>query len=287
MAGMPPPEPATGSHPGWGASAAAAPSALVRAARGFRLAQVVAAFGYFGIGIWALGTFVAPLVAFAARVAGRSKDETHRLVQRAVHGFFRSFVSWMERVAHVAHVEFPNPEAFAGRPRLIVANHPSIVDTPLLGALLPQVDFIVGPEWLRNGWMRRAIRLAGYLRAEDGAANVRLAAERLRAGRTLVVYPEGSRTTPHGLRRFQRGAAHIALEAGCDILPVAIHVTPHVLHGEDSWKSFPNESPRWRIEVGEPIPCAALPGESRPLAARRLTGVLEDHFQKRWERGRT
>jgi 1-acyl-sn-glycerol-3-phosphate acyltransferase len=286
MAGMPPPEPATGSHPGWGASNAADAAAPARAARGFRLAQVIAAFGYFGLGIWALGTFVAPLVTLAARVAGRSEDGAQRLVQRAVHRFFQSFVFWMERVAHVAHVEFANPEAFPRGPALVVANHPSIVDTPLLGAALPQADFIVGPEWLRNSWMRRAIRLAGYLRAEDGAANVRLAAERLRSGRTLVVYPEGSRSTPDGLRRFQRGAAHIALEAGCDILPVVIYVKPHVLYGGDSWRDFPTESPRWRVEVGEPIPCAARPGESRPLAARRLTGVLEDHFQKRWERGR-
>jgi 1-acyl-sn-glycerol-3-phosphate acyltransferase len=286
MPGMPPPEPATGSHPGWGAVGAAEPARLARA---FRLAQVVAAFGYFGIGIWALGSFVLPLVAAAARVtgAGRSEDGAQRVAQRALHLFFRSFVFWMERVAHVAHVEFANPEAFAAGPRLIVSNHPTIVDTPLLGALLPQLDCIVGPEWLRNGWLRRAIRLAGYLRAEDGAANVRLAADRLRAGRTLVVYPEGSRSTPEGLRRFQRGAAHIALEAGCDILPVMIHVTPHVLHGGDSWKSFPSESPLWRIEAGEPIRCEAQPGEGRALAARRLTGVLEEHFQKRWERGRT
>jgi 1-acyl-sn-glycerol-3-phosphate acyltransferase len=196
-------------------------------------------------------------------------------------------VFWMERVAHVAHVEFVNAGALAGGPKLIVANHPSLIDTPLLGAAMPEADFIVGAEWLRNGWMRRAIRLAGYLRAEDGAALVRTAAQRLRAGRSVVVYPEGSRSTPEGLRPFQRGAAHIALEAGCDILPVAIDVTPRVLYRGDSWKSFPDVSPRWRVEFGEPIPCAARPGESRPLAARRLTGVLEDHFQKRWERGRT
>ena len=281
---MPPPESATGSHPGWGASAGAASTRTLRV---FRLAQVVAAFGYFGVGIWAFGNFVAPLVTLLARAAGRSPDAAQRLVQRAVHRFFRSFVFWMERVAHVAHVEFVNTGALAGGPKLIVANHPSLIDTPLLGAALPEADFIVGPEWLRNGWMRRAIRLTGYLRAEDGAVLVKAAAERLRAGRSVVVYPEGSRSTPEGLRPFQRGAAHIALEAGCDILPVVIDVTPRVLYRGDSWKSFPDESPRWRIEFGEPIPCAARPGEGRPLAARRLTGVLEDHFQKRWERGRT
>jgi 1-acyl-sn-glycerol-3-phosphate acyltransferase len=284
---MPPPEPATGSHPGWGASDAAGAAAPPRLARALRLAQVIGAFGYFGVGIWAFGTLAAPLLTAAARLVGRSPDDAERLVQRAVHRFFRSFVFWMERVTRVARVEFVNAEAFAGGPKLIVANHPSLVDTPILGAALPQADFIVGADWLHNGWMRRAIRLAGYLRADEGAALVTTAVERLRAGRTVVVYPEGSRSTPEGLRPFQRGAAHIALEAGCDILPVVIHVTPRVLYRGNSWKSFPDESPVWRVEAGEPIPCAARPGESRPLAARRLTGVLEGHFQKRWERGRT
>jgi 1-acyl-sn-glycerol-3-phosphate acyltransferase len=141
---------------------------------------------------------------------------------------------------------------------------------------------------MRNGWMRRAIRAAGYLSAEDGAEVIRLAVERLRAGRTVVVYPEGSRTPAEGLRRFQRGAAHIALEAGCDIVPVTLHVTPRVLMKGQAWSSYPVETPVWRIEVGEPIPTPASDGsEGRPLAARRLTGVLEEYFEKRWERGRS
>jgi 1-acyl-sn-glycerol-3-phosphate acyltransferase len=104
----------------------------------------------------------------------------------------------------------------------------------------------------------------------------------------VVVYPEGSRSPAEGLRRFQRGAAHIALEAGCDILPVTLHVTPRVLMKGQPWTSYPDENPVWRVEVGEPIrPAPGPPGEGRPLAARRLTGVLEDYFAKRWERGRS
>jgi 1-acyl-sn-glycerol-3-phosphate acyltransferase len=103
----------------------------------------------------------------------------------------------------------------------------------------------------------------------------------------VVVYPEGSRTPLEGLRRFQRGAAHIALEANCDILPVTIRVVPRVLLQGQRLTDFPFEKPEWWIEVHAPIHPGdhVREGEERPLAARRLTGILEAYFEKRWDRG--
>ena len=263
-------------------------TAAQRLGRVLRVCRVGLCFAYFGVGIWLLGAVVLPLVALPARRRGLSMDAIARRTQRAVQLYFQSFIAFMMSVMRVGRVEWVNAEALTRGPALVVANHPSLIDTPLLGTKLAQADFIVGPEWMRNGWMRRAIERAGYLSAEDGAALVQAAAERLRARRTVVVYPEGSRTPPEGLRRFQRGAAHIALEAGCDILPVVLHVTPRVLMKGQRWIDYPRERPVWRVEVGEPIHVPTLVAdEGRALAARRLTGVLEEYFEKRWERGRS
>jgi 1-acyl-sn-glycerol-3-phosphate acyltransferase len=288
MRGMSSPDRMPGAELGFeGGAAAASPPRAKRVARALRLARVGASYAYFGIGVWLLGAVVMPLVALPARLRGLPEAEVTRRTQRATHWFFRSFIAFMTDVMRVGRLEWVNAEALAGGPRLIVANHPSLIDTPVLGTRLPQADFIVGADWMKNAFMRRAIRGAGYFEAEDGAAIVQLAVERLRAGRTVVVYPEGSRSPLDGLRPFQRGAAHIALEAGCDILPVVLHVTPRVLTKEQSWTSYPLENPRWRVEVGEPIRTPVDDGAmGRPLAARRLTGVLEDHFKKRCARGR-
>jgi 1-acyl-sn-glycerol-3-phosphate acyltransferase len=152
---------------------------------------------------------------------------------------------------------------------------------------LPQADFIVSGEWAGNPFFRGAIRGGGYLDAENGALAVRAAVRRLRAGRTVVVYPEGSRSLPEGLRPFQRGAALIALRTGFDILPVAIRVTPRTLMKGQSVMDMPAECPEWRVEVGEPIRPSdyLLPGEPNSAGARRLTAVLQEYFEKRWDRG--
>jgi 1-acyl-sn-glycerol-3-phosphate acyltransferase len=255
--------------------------------RGLRLLRVGLSFAYFGAGVWFGGRILLPLLR-RTRWRRLSPDAVALRSQVVLHRFCRSFVTCWTRVMRTANVQWVGDEKLGRGPQLLVANHPSLIDTPLLLSRLPQADFIVSPDWMRMGLLRAVIDGGGYLRAEDGAAVVELAVERLRAGRTVVVYPEGSRTPPEGLRSFQRGAAHMALRAGCDIVPVTITVTPRALMQGQRWTDYPDENPLFRIEVGDPIRVGAREaGESRPVAARRLTGVLEEHFRKRWERGRS
>jgi 1-acyl-sn-glycerol-3-phosphate acyltransferase len=256
-------------------------------ARVWQLVRAGSGFFYFGVGGWLLFVCGLPLARLLARLRGLSPEHEYARTQRLIHHASRSFIGCATRVLCVIRVRWAGEEALARGPVLVVANHPSLIDTPLLASKMEQADFIVSPAWTRIGWMRRAIESAGYLHADRGADVVRNAAARLRAGRSVVVYPEGSRTPLEGLRRFQRGAAHIALEANCDILPVTIRVVPRVLLQGQRLTDFPFEKPEWWIEVHAPIHPGdhVREGEERPLAARRLTGILEAYFEKRWDRG--
>jgi 1-acyl-sn-glycerol-3-phosphate acyltransferase len=255
-----------------------------RLARAWRRLRTGVAFAYYGLGGLVLGLVVLPLQRGLAWLAGRGDADLR--VQRTIHLGSRSFVWLMQRLGLV-RIHWRGVETLRRRPLLVVANHPSLIDTPLLTCCMPQADFIVKAEWSENPFLRNAASTSGYLRAERGADVVRDAAERLRAGRSVVIYPEGARTPPEGLRRFRRGAAHVALEAGCDLLPVFIRVSPRTLMKGQRWTHVPDRTPDWRIEVGEPIhPADHLDGsESRPLAARRLTAIMQELFEKRWTDG--
>lgn len=249
----------------------------VRAAIGFA--------SYFLLSI-GLGWCVLPIQHAFGRLRGESQPEREVRSQRWVHRATRRWARLVTALG-VFQARYEGLERLTRRPLLIVANHPSLVDTPVLTCCLPQADFVVSEEWLTNPVLRETIRRSGYLKAESGPLVIRDAVRRLRAGRTLVVYPEGSRTPEEGLREFQKGAAFIALAAGCEIVPALIRVTPRAFMKGQGVFDYPEVAPLWSVAFGDPIDPAdyLAGGEGRSAAAARLTAALQDDFEKRWERG--
>src|SRR5258705_8298 len=69
----------------------------------------------------------------------------------------------------------------------------------------------------------------------------------------VVVVPEGTRSPRGGLRRFQRGAAHIALKSGCPVVPIVITCRPPTLLKGQPWHEVPDRRADWVLRVGDPI----------------------------------
>ncbi|PYQ35175.1 MAG: hypothetical protein DMF55_07925 [Acidobacteria bacterium] len=118
---------------------------------------------------------------------------------------------------------------------IVVANHESFCDILVLLANLPmQVRFLAKRSIFRVPVLGWSIAAAGFVPVdrEDrsrGAATVEAALERLEGGRSLVIFPEETRTSTGELLPFKRGAAHLALRTGLPILPVALAGTYRVL----------------------------------------------------------
>ncbi len=253
--------------------------------RPWQVALRAIGFATFGLVSGGLGFIVLPLQRLAARWRGITGVDDLR-AQYAIHLGMRLWVR-LANACGIASVSVRGGEKFLTGPLVIVANHPSLIDTPILLSVLPQADLIVNASWGDNPFLRGCVEGAAYLRAERGAVMVRHAIERLHEGRILVVFPEGSRTPPEGLRSFERGAAQIALVAGCDVVPVVISVHPRTLMKGQPFTDVPDRCPEWRVEVGNPIRPGDFvrSGEGSSAAARRLTVALQEYFEKRWERG--
>jgi 1-acyl-sn-glycerol-3-phosphate acyltransferase len=266
-------------------NARSVPTAPATPFRPWRLALRAAGFATFGLISGGLGFIVLPLQRLAARWHGLADGDDLR-AQYAIHRGMRLWVRIANRCG-IVRVSVRGAEQLRAGPVVVVANHPSLIDTPILLSLLPQADLIVNAAWGDNPVLRGCVDGAAYLRVEHGAVMVRHAVERLHEGRSLVVFPEGSRTPIEGLRPFERGAAQIALLAGCDIVPVVITVRPRTLMKGQAFADVPASCPEWTVEVGRPIrPADYLrEGEGVSAAARRLTAALQEHFEKRWDRG--
>ncbi len=113
-------------------------------------------------------------------------------------------------------------------PAVYAANHGSALDIPIVFAHLP-VDFriihkrslrlvpILGQAMWAGGHI--AIDRSHPFRARRSLA---AAAERIRTGTSVVVFPEGTRSPDATVRRFKRGSFALALGAGVPVVPVSL-----------------------------------------------------------------
>jgi 1-acyl-sn-glycerol-3-phosphate acyltransferase len=113
-------------------------------------------------------------------------------------------------------------------PCIFIANHQSMVDVWVMLTLVPpNTRFVAKQELFRIpvfGWV---LARSGCIAIDRGKRSVairslRQAGERIRAGRSVVLYPEGSRSLDGRLGPFKKGAFHLALSAAVPVVPVAI-----------------------------------------------------------------
>lgn len=123
----------------------------------------------------------------------------------------------------------------SGGPVVFASNHASQFDIPVLYlALGVQFRFLVKKELFSIPLFGTAMRRAGYIpidRSGGRAAvlSLKKAAQRIKEGTSIVVFPEGTRSPDGRLQPFKAGGMQLAIQAGCPIVPVAISGSHEVL----------------------------------------------------------
>jgi 1-acyl-sn-glycerol-3-phosphate acyltransferase len=241
------------------------------------------AFAIFGLSSLVLALTLAPWI----RLTSASREICERRTQRLIQRGFRFFIRILEELG-LASIHISGGERLAAPGSLVVANHPTLLDVVALIACMPQADCIVKQAHFERFFMRGMLKGAGYLPNTGGQGLIDACAERLRAGRCLVIFFEGTRSPRGSLGPFHRGVAHIALTAGCDLLPVVITCDPPTLMKGQHWYDVPDRPFDLRIQVGEPFSTQEfIGGGNRARSSRMLTASLRAEFEKRLERARS
>ena len=196
----------------------------------WRVAGTGLSFLAFGLGGLFLGLCVLPPMLWLVRDPERRRRWARRIVQRS----FAAHVELMRRLGVMTY-EIRGRERLARDGLLVLANHPTLIDVVLLVSLLPNADCVVKSAVARNPFMRGPVRAAGYVSNDDGAGLVEDCIAAVRAGGALVIFPEGTRTTPGQPLRLQRGAANIAVRGALDITPVRITCSQLTQGKGDTW----------------------------------------------------
>jgi 1-acyl-sn-glycerol-3-phosphate acyltransferase len=145
------------------------------------------------------------------------------------------------------------------RQYLFVVNHQSNFDIPVLVQALPQFQlrWIAKKEllWIPFfGWAMWAAKHITVDRADalDALKSLKLAKQRIAAGISVVVFPEGTRSTDGKLLPFKRGGFLLALKSKTPIVPVTINGTGKLL-ARGEWRVRPGAID---VTIGAPIAAA-------------------------------
>lgn len=246
--------------------------------RAWRVVRTGLAFAFFGLAGLVLAGVVLPVVR---RRPGTLQQREIRS-QYMVHRTFRIFVQFMLAL-RLFDLEVRGAELLRQPGQLVVANHPTLLDVVFLVSLMPQADCVVKRATFANPFMRGVVRGTGYLSNDLGEGLIDACADRLEAGRSVLLFPEGTRPLGGALGPFQRGAAHVALKSGRPLRPVWITCDPPTLMRGQNWYDVPERRIHYTFECCEGIDPADLagPGESRGAAARKISAALRDFFTKK------
>jgi 1-acyl-sn-glycerol-3-phosphate acyltransferase len=176
--------------------------------------------------------------------------------------------------------------AGVGGPLLFFSNHSSHLDATLIMSVLPdrwQRKTAVGAarDYFFDVWWRQAFTALVYGgfpidRAKGGTGAIDKARELVREGWSIVVFPEGTRSTDGHLQRFRHGSARLALELGIGLEPVAIVGAYQAMPKGRYWPR-PGR-PVVTIRFGKPI--YPVQGETHQDLSRRMQQAVSQLFDE-------
>lgn len=154
------------------------------------------------------------------------------------------FVLLLLRSVCGVHYRVEGFEHLPSRPAVILSKHQSAWETIAYRPIFPmQLSWVIKKSLFRvpfYGWALKALEEIGIDRdaGREALRQIeRFGLEHLRAGRWVVIFPEGTRTRPGESGKYAQGGARLACAAGAPIVPVAVdsgHCWP-----ADDWRRYP------------------------------------------------
>lgn len=158
-------------------------------------------------------------------------------------------------------------------PLLIVANHESFIDPPLIGCAIAkrELAYLARSGLFKSkplGLLLRSFNCVPVSESGGDVAAMRTVISLLHAGNAVLIFPEGSRSPNGQMQEFKRGVALILRKAPCPVMPVAV---------EGPFRAWPRHRKfptlfRHRVATnyGQPIPSDQLMASGPDAALERL-----------------
>lgn len=165
------------------------------------------------------------------------------------------------------------------RPHIFLMNHQSAIDIPVAFLVLKTPLRFIAKRVLARvpflGWYMWATGMIFVEREKnprDAVASIERAGARIRAGASILAYPEGTRSRDSRVLPFKKGPFVVAIESRVPVVPVAISGADQVL----SSNGFRVRPGTIRVKIGAPIPTEGLGRRAREDLLRQVHAAVID-----------
>ena len=203
-----------------------------------------------------------------------SPFDRRRIVLHRFTCFWASLYTWLNPVWRV-HVHHRERLHHAG-PTVMVANHLSLLDILILFRLFTHFKWVSKIENFRVPFIGWHVYLIEYIAQRRGDKQsvirmLRRCQETLGAGNSIIMFPEGTRSTTRQMRRFKPGAFELAIKARVPIQPIVLKGTADALPK----RGFVLQGRHHiRVRVLDPIPPESFEGAGPEELMEQVRGQM-------------
>lgn len=241
--------------------------------RAWRTALTGLSFAVFWGAVLAVGWLWLPLVWLWP---GDRRAKIRRVHRSARAGFaaFHALLRGLRLYRRTSPVRALRPD---GKPVVVIANHPTLLDVTSIVSWFPDVVAIARPGFASHPLIAPVVRACGFV--STGPHVLRDGEERLRMGFDVLVFPEGTRTPLDGPPNpFHRGAFELAARAGASIVLLKLTCAPSALSKRlPIWKV----ADRTAVLTIEPIAVLDPPrAHDRAGGSRAMCRAIEQRYRE-------
>jgi 1-acyl-sn-glycerol-3-phosphate acyltransferase len=224
--------------------------------------------------IWVgFATLVAGILVIVLSFFVRSGNPLHKIAR-----FWGKSILFVSRVK-ISVKGWSNIDPSA--PYIYMPNHQSNFDIPvLLGHLAVQFRWLAKVELFKIPIFGRAMRKAGYIsidrnNRESAIKSLNVAANQIKSGVSVLIFPEGTRSRDGKIRPFKKGGFVMAIESGVPIVPVVITGTRSIM----TKGKFRVNAGHVRMVIHKPIDTSAYTRETKEALMESVRRVICDSFE--------